>query len=922
MADGICDICNRRPASHTIELIRGGRRVSLELCNIDYAGLRQRQAMSPFESLFSGVSFPDTLWTNSLGVPSAEAPVSAQRESTSIEDYLSEHAQELIQKAAEVAVNFGRSEVDTEHMLYALADSGVVEEILHQFKIRPEYLKTYIKDNAPKGRPSSRPPTQISVSPRLKSVLQGAFGIARELGHGYIGPEHLLVALAGEDEGLARDVLQKYGLTPEALRQQAVKVVGRGAQEGRVEARSTTPELDKYSRDLTALARQDKLDPVIGRTKEIETTIEIVARRTKNNPALIGEPGVGKTAIVEGLAQRILSGKVPEVLKGKRVVEININSIVAGSKYRGEFEERIKAVLDEIIAHQEELVVFVDELHAIVGAGQAGGEGGLDVSNVLKPALSRGELHLIGATTLNEYQRYIERDAALERRFQPVMVGEPNQEQTIEILRGLRDRYEAHHKVKITDEAIVAAAELSDRYITGRFLPDKAIDLIDQAASRVRIGSDTFTHDMADLNGKIARTQRELEYAKHHRQYDAARRQEEELDRYKEEKDRRTGRWYKERGTTSNEVRVEHVAQVVSNLTGIPVSELTEEERSRLLRLEKRLHERVIGQDEAVKAVADAIRASRAGLVEGKRPIATFLFLGPTGVGKTELARALAWVVFGDEDAIIRLDMSEYMERHTVSRLIGAPPGYIGYEEGGQLTERVRRRPYSVILLDEIEKAHSDVHNLLLQVFDAGRLTDGKGRLVDFTNTIIITTSNLGSHLIQQDLAQPDADKKSYEELKNSLMQVIREYFRPEFINRIDEIIVFHALTREQITAIVGLHLERVKRLAHGQGIDLAFDDSVVKHLAEAGYVPEYGAREIRRLIKGEIENSLAREMLSGHIQEDSEVRVTYDEHEHGVVFHATAKPTEEAAEPKPQKAAPEASFRETLDDDRQNKQK
>ncbi|HUC20142.1 MAG TPA: AAA family ATPase, partial [Candidatus Polarisedimenticolaceae bacterium] len=682
--------------------------------------------------------------------------------------------------------------------------------------------------NAPKSeaRQPEEGSIEVGVSPRLKHVLQIAFRVSQELGHSYIGPEHLLTALAGEDEGMAGDILRKYGLTPESIRQQVAKVVGRGAQEGRVEAQTTTPQLDKYSRDLSALAKQGQLDPVIGRAKEIENTIEILSRRTKNNPALIGEPGVGKTAIVEGLAQRIHNGKVPQVLQGKRVVEVNLNSIVAGSKYRGEFEERMKAVLDEIIAHNDELIVFVDELHTIVGAGQGGGEGGLDVSNVIKPALSRGELHLIGATTLNEYQKYIEKDAALERRFQPVLVGEPTVEQTIEILRGLRDRYEAHHKVKITDEAIVAASELSDRYVTNRYLPDKAIDLIDQAASRVRISADTYSQDLTELDDQMARQGRELDYAKHHKQFEKADALERELDGLENRKKELADTWRQRRGVTSKEVLVEHVAQVVSNLTGIPVTELTQEEREKLLKMEERLHERIIGQHEAITAVSDAIRASRAGLIEGRRPIANLMFLGPTGVGKTELAKALAWLVFGNEDAMIRIDMSEYMERHTVSRLVGAPPGYVGYDEGGQLTERVRRRPYSVLLLDEIEKAHPDVHNILLQVFDDGRLTDGKGRVVDFTNTIIIATSNIGAQMIQDNLSLPAEDHKAYEELKDDLMELVRSHFKPEFVNRIDEIIVFSALTKDEIKQIVGLQLERVRRLLRGQGIELTFDDS------------------------------------------------------------------------------------------------
>lgn len=887
MADGLCDIDKQRIATHTIRVQRGGHETLLELCDVHYEQLRRRQAMfSPFESLFSGAGFDDFFADDFLSSASqADLPLPREREATNIEDYISEHTREIIQQAGQTAQGYGRGTVDTEHLLYTLTDSNVVQEILRQFKLRPEDVKGYIEANAPKDDRDNKEAEQVdvSVSPRIKQALEYAFAASRELGHSYIGPEHLLLGLLKEDEGMAGDILRKYGLTEESLRQKIVKVVGKGAQEGRVESKTTTPQLDKYSRDLSVLARQGKLDPVIGRAKEIETTIEILSRRTKNNPVLIGEPGVGKTAIVEGLAQRIHNGKVPQVLQGKRVVELDLNAMVAGSKYRGEFEERMKLVLDEIIEHQDELIIFVDELHTVIGAGQ-GGEGGLDVANVIKPSLARGELHLIGATTLGEYQKHIEKDAALERRFQPVLVSEPTVEQTIEILRGLRDRYEAHHRVKITDQAIQAAAELSDRYISNRYLPDKAIDLIDQASSRVRIGTDTFTQEMEELDDAIARHKRELEYAVNHKEMEQAKLLDAELKELTAKKEKMADSWQSRRGVTSHEVDVEHVAQIVSSITGIPVAELTEEERERLLRMEQKLHERVIGQNEAVEAVSDAIRMSRAGLIEGNRPIATLLFLGPTGVGKTELAKALAWAVFGDEDALIRIDMSEYMEPHTVARLIGAPPGYVGYEEGGQLTEAVRRRPYSVLLLDEIEKAHPDVHNILLQVFDDGRLTDGKGRVVNFANTIIIATSNIGAHIIHENLVQQKSKKKSYAELKEELLGTLRTYFRPEFLNRLDEIIIFEALDESQIKQIVELQLERVRRTARGQGIEIIFDDSVVSYLAKKSYVPEYGARELRRQIKSEIENKLAKEILKGKIGEGSVIKIEHSPKQ-GVVF-------------------------------------
>lgn len=879
----MCDICGIRPATVEVEVVEGGERKILHLCERDYARLSGGGWFSPWESLFEEFFFPRR-WRD--------------REAVDIGEYLSDHARELLQRAARLAVDYGKKEMDTEHVLYALTESEVVREILREFKLAPEDIRGYIEHNAPRGtfKAEKGETVRVGMSPRVKAVLESAFHAAREFGHSYVGPEHLLIGLIEEPDGLAGDLLRKYGLTPEAVRQKVVKVVGRGAEEGKVERRSSTPTLDKFSRDLTELARQGKLDPVIGRAKEIETVIEILSRRKKNNPVLIGEPGVGKTAIVEGLAQRIVRGEVPEILRNKRLVELNVNSLVAGTKYRGEFEERVKAILDEILAHQDELILFIDEIHTIVGAGQA--EGGMDLANAFKPALARGELHLIGATTLNEYQKYIEKDAALERRFQPVFIAEPTVEQTIQILKGLRDRFEAHHKVRITDEAIVAAAELSDRFITGRYLPDKAIDLIDQAAARVRIQATSRPAEVQELEAQLQELKRELDYATSRKQFDRAKELEARIKETEKALEEATEKWKKSVASEVPEVRAEHVAEIISRLTGIPVSELTQEERERLLKLEEKLHERVVGQDEAVRAVAAAVRRSRAGLKEKHRPIATFLFLGPTGVGKTELAKALAWAVFGDEDALIRLDMSEYMERHTVSRLIGAPPGYVGYEEGGQLTERVRRRPYSVILLDEIEKAHPDVHNILLQVFDDGRLTDGKGRTVDFSNTIIIATSNLGSELIQRNLSAPPGQKLSHEELKEKLMEILRRHFRPEFLNRIDEIIVFHALTKEQIKDIVKLQLERVKRMARGQGIELEFDESLVEHLAEVGYRPEFGARELRRKIQTEVENPLAEEMLSGHLTRGDKVLVRYDGEK--TVFEKITEEVKTPANPKP----------------------
>lgn len=888
--DQLCDICEIRTATRRVQVTQNGQTQTLDVCDVDYQKLRQQAGMSsPFESLFSG-NDPFAAFSQLAG---NTAGYDAPQRQRGVSEALSDTAKETIQKAGEVAHKFHRPEVDTEHLLYALADSDIVREILKQYKLTPADITGYIDANAPKGnKKDTENQSEIGVSPRVKSVLTDAYRVAQELGHSYVGPEHLLIALAGEHDGMAHEVLAKYGLTPESLRAKTAKVVGKGAENGQVERQTGTPELDKYSRDLSEMARKGELDPVIGRVDEIQTTIEILARRTKNNPVLIGEPGVGKTAIVEGLAQRIQNGEVPEVLEGKRVVELSLMDVIAGAKYKGEFEERIKAVIDEIVAHSDELIIFVDEIHTMVGAGQGGGEGGMDVANIMKPALARGQLHLIGATTLNEYQKYIEKDSALERRFQPVMVPEPTPEQAIEIIRGLRDSYEAHHKVKITDEAISAAVMLSDRYITNRFLPDKAIDLIDQAAARVRISSDTRTNEIAKLDDQIKRNQREAESAHNHKQYDDAKKLEAETEKLTKERDELTSKWKRERGVSTAVVTQSDVAQIVSKLTGVPISELTEEEKQKLLHLEDKLHERVVGQNEAVVAVADAVRLSRAGLTQGSRPIANFLFLGPTGVGKTELAKSLAWSVFGSEDAMIRIDMSEYMERHAVSRLVGAPPGYVGYDEGGQLTEAVRRRPYSVVLLDEIEKAHPDVYNILLQVFDDGRLTDGKGRVVDFTNTIIIATSNLGSDVIIANDKLPAGDRKDKKALKAELMDVLRTHFRPEFINRIDDIIVFDALGREQIKNIVQFQLDKVRQVVAGQGITVEFDDSVVSELAENGYKPEFGARELRRLIKTDIENLLARKLLAGDLKEGSVINVHYDKKDGYTISQVELKKT------------------------------
>jgi ATP-dependent Clp protease ATP-binding subunit ClpC len=878
----LCEICNARPAVARVTVVQNGERKSMSICDYDYRQLMRHQDMlNPFDSLLGGGGLSRFFGGGvggEAGHEDEEYAAEVPRESVDATDAFSEQTLELLQRAAEKAHELGRNELDTEHLLYVLADTDVCAALLNELKLSPQDIKAYIDQHAQKGTASPDAPIdKMTISPRLKKAFQYAFQASRDLGHSYVGPEHLLIGLAAVPDSIAGALLKKYGVTPEALRQKVVKVVGKGAEDGRVDTPTGTPTLDKFGRDLTAMARQGKLDPVLGRAQEIESTIEVLARRKKNNPVLIGEPGVGKTAIVEGLAQRIINGDVPEVLRGKRLVEVNINSMVAGAKYRGEFEERAKQLIDEVTAKKDELILFIDELHTIVGAGQGGGEGGLDIANVLKPALARGELSLIGATTLNEYQKYIEKDAALERRFQPVLVPEPTVEQTIVILRGLRDKLEAHHQVTFADDAFVAAAELSDRYITSRFLPDKAIDLIDQAAARVRIGATSRPAAIQELEAEIAQLKREQDYASSRKRFDEAKKFEERIGEKQAQLDEQVEAWQRKTGSETLEVTVASIAEVVSRLTGIPVTELTQEERQKLIDMEDKLRERVIGQDDAVVAVSDAVRLSRAGLGQANRPIATFLFLGPTGVGKTELAKALAETVFGDEQAVIRIDMSEYMERHAVARLIGAPPGYVGYDEGGQLTERVRRRPYCVILLDEIEKAHPDVNNVLLQVFDDGRLTDGKGRVVDFSNTIIIATSNLGASIIMDNLEKPEAKRQSEKAIRDELMGVLKGHFRPEFLNRIDEIIVFHALSRDNIRAIVNIQLERVLRTAAAQDITLKLDDSLIDHLAESGYQPEFGARELKRQIRQEVETRLAKEILSDRIKSGDTVEVGYD---------------------------------------------
>lgn len=803
-------------------------------------------------------------------------------EQINIMDYFSQRAQKALQHAAQKAVQYNNRAIDTEHLLLGiLEEDEVVEKVLKSLKIDKEMLKEQAESVFYNGDTDHGNYTP-NLSPRAKQVLQTAFMEARELGHNYIGGEHILLGLIKEGEGLASQIFRKLGISSTKARQAVIKTVGEGDESGKkTSEKSDTPTLDKFTRDLTKLASAGKIDPIIGRGDEITRVIQILSRRKKNNPVLIGEPGVGKTAIAEGLAYRISKSNVPEVLKNKQVKELDVASLVAGAKFRGEFEERAKKVIDELQKNGENIVLFIDELHTIVGSGAQ--EGQMDLSNMLKPALARGELHVIGATTLDEYKKYIEKDAALERRFQPVLVNEPSVDQTIEILNGLRDRYEAHHKVKISDEAINSAANLSDRYIKDRFLPDKAIDLIDESASKVRLESTSEPEELRQLKDKIEQMEKEREALSRANKHEESAAIKVEIEKQRKELEPLEEKWNQKKGTGTPTVTADSIAEVVARMTGIPVNELKQEDRERLLNLEKEIHKRVVGQDEAVNAVSEAVRRARVGLKDPNRPIASFIFLGPTGVGKTLLAKTLAEQIFGDEEAMIRIDMSEYMEKFSVSRMIGSPPGYVGHEEGGQLTEAIRRQPYSVILLDEIEKAHPDVFNILLQILEDGRLTDSKGRTVDFKNTIIIATSNIGADLIM-DFVKKDSKKvdkeillekdKNWDNLKEKLIERLKKEFRPEFLNRLDDIIVFKSLDQKQLKNIAQILLDEVTRMVEAQDMKISFTKKVIDYIADVGYDPEFGARPMRRVVQKEIENKLANIMLKDEINNKSKLTV------------------------------------------------
>jgi ATP-dependent Clp protease ATP-binding subunit ClpC len=791
-----------------------------------------------------------------------------------------ERAQKVLALAQEEAIRLGHNNVGTEHILLGLIreGEGIAAKALQVLGLGPEKIQKEVETLIGRGQEAVQ---TIHYTPRAKKVIELSMDEARKLGHSYVGTEHILLGLIREGEGVAARVLNNLGVSLNKARQQVLQLLGSNESSSShrgSSASANTPTLDSLARDLTAIARDGTLDPVIGRAKEIQRVIEVLSRRTKNNPVLIGEPGVGKTAIAEGLAQQIINNEVPETLRDKRVMTLDMGTVVAGTKYRGEFEDRLKKVMDEI-RQAGNIILFIDELHTLIGAG--GAEGAIDASNILKPALARGELQCIGATTLDEYRKYIEKDAALERRFQPITVNEPTKDESIQILQGLRDRYEAHHRVTITDDAIEASVQLSDRYISDRFLPDKAIDLIDEAASKVRLRSYTAPPNLKELEQKLEEVRKEKDAAVQSQEFEKAASLRDSEQRLREELEKTKDVWKEKQGKENTEVTPEDIAQVVSSWTGVPVTKLAEEETERLLKMEEILHDRVIGQSEAVTAISKAIRRARAGLKDPKRPIGSFIFLGPTGVGKTELARAVAETLFGDEDAIIRIDMSEYMEKHTTSRLVGSPPGYVGHEEGGQLTEKVRRKPYSVILLDEIEKAHPEVFNILLQVLEDGRLTDSKGRTVDFRNTVVIMTSNVGASTLKRNrslgFAVSDQNQK-YNDMKTKVMDELKRAFRPEFLNRIDEIIVFHSLEKEHLLKIVSLMSESLRKRLSDQGIDIELTQAALEKITDEGYDPDYGARPLRRALQRKIEDRLSEELLRGNINKGQTVKIDVEQ--------------------------------------------
>ena len=785
-------------------------------------------------------------------------------------------ANDVLNAAIEYAENMGHTYIGSEHLLLGLLEQngGVAYTVLTNKKLTVGKVEDAVRNSIGFGVPTVLTPGDFT--PRCKNIIENAMLQARDMGHSYVGTEHLLISVIKEGSSAATAVMTRLGVSPQEILQELLKVFGSAPDRDSEKSdsvkkpvgRADTQTLNRYGRDLTSFAAAGRIDPVIGRQKEIERVVQILSRRTKNNPCLIGEPGVGKTAIAEGLALKIATGEVPEPLKGKRIVSLDLTGMVAGTKYRGDFEERVKSAIEEV-SRAGDVILFIDELHTLIGAGSA--EGAVDAANILKPALARGELQVIGATTLEEYRKHIEKDAALERRFQPVTVGEPSEDEAMAILKGIRDKYEAHHKVKITDGAIEAAVKMSVRYIGDRYLPDKAIDLIDEAASRVRLGAFTVPPELRDMEEKLRTLAEEKDSAVNSQEFERAAQIRDEQRKLSDKLERAKHRWREKSSEKIGEVTEDNIAEIVCAWTGIPVSQLTSAESERLLRLEDELHRRIVGQDEAVSAVARAIRRGRVGLKDPKRPTGSFIFLGPTGVGKTEICKALASSLFGDENAMIRLDMSEYMEKHTVSRLVGSPPGYIGYDEGGQLTEKVRRRPYSVILFDEIEKAHPDVFNMLLQILDDGILTDSQGRRVDFKNCIIIMTSNVGAKLISGSgkalgFSTERGDVPSHDRVRELVTGELKNTFRPEFLNRVDDITVFHALEKSDISEIARRLLNKLSGRVGQLGIALTFDESAVEKTADAGFDPVYGARPLKRVIQREIEDKLSEQMLEGKV--------------------------------------------------------
>ena len=823
-----------------------------------------------------------------------------------------DRARKVMALANQEAQRFNHEYIGTEHILLGLVKegSGVGATVLKNLDVDIKKLRLEIEKLVKSG-PDMVTMGKLPQTPRAKKVVEYAIEEARALNHNYVGTEHILLGLLRESEGIAAQVLMNLGLKLEEVRQEVLNLLGAGVDDTptnlgmkmgsgstRSKTKSKTPALDSFGRDLTQLAIEGELDPVIGRAREIERLIQILCRRTKNNPVLLGEPGVGKTAIVEGLSQKIINKEIPELLKDKRVVVLDLAMMVAGTKYRGQFEERIKAVINEV-KRAGNVILFIDELHTLVGAG--GAEGAIDAANVLKPALARGEVQCVGATTLDEYRKYIEKDGALERRFQTIIVEPPSKEEALDILRGLQDRYEAHHRVNFTEEALFQAVELSTRYIAGRCLPDKAIDVMDEAGARVRLKNMTPPPDLTKLEGKVEKLQREKDEAVRNADYERAASLRDEAQQLSEEKNELHKKWYEENRESTGVVDVEVIAEVVSNMTGVPLTRLEKKETQRLLELESELHKTVVSQDEAIHAVSKAVRRSRSGMKDPNRPMGCFIFLGPSGVGKTLLAKALAEFLFNDKNALVRIDMSEFMEKHNISRLVGAPPGYVGYEEGGQLTERIRRRPYAVVLLDEIEKAHSDIYNMLLQIMDEGHLTDSFGRSIDFKNVILIMTSNIGAELIKNQggfgfgKKGPESD---FDRMKEVLNKEVERHFRPEFLNRLDATIVFRPLTRENLTDIVEYELAKVFKRLTEHGLHLELTDQAKEFLIDKGYNPEFGARPLRRAIENYIEDPLSESFLAGHFKEKNFVKIDVKD-EDSLKFDGEQldKPEEEAAE-------------------------